>query len=108
MPRDGRHTLPHVLGGVLAGWALLVALLLLEFGPDTPRSFREWVLLLVVGPPAYLALAWLGERVQSPLVRISPPRFSCRWFAWILFLAAIGGSAVVALSIWWLAYRVAR
>ena len=107
-PSDERRSWPRAIAGVLAGWALLVALLLLELGPETPRTFRGWVLLLVLGPPAYLALAWLGERVQSPLARISPRRFSRQWFAWILFLGAVAGSAVVALSIWWFAHRMAR
>ena len=84
---------------MIALWAMLMGLILLEIVPYTPKSVRGWALLLLAGPPVYLALSWLGERVLGPrLARISPARFSVAWFAWML-AAVVVGSAVVALSV---------
>ena len=52
------------------------------------------------GPPAYVAVAWLGERVLGPrLARFSPKRASLGWFAMMAIVIAIG-SALVAFSVW--------
>lgn len=98
---EGRRNWPRVFLGVVGIWAFLVGMILLEIVPYTPKTFRGWVLLLAAGPPAYLALSWLGERVLSPrLARIAPKRFSVAWFAWMVVVTALG-CAVVALSAWW-------
>jgi hypothetical protein len=89
----------RVLLGVMGLWAMLGALILLEIAPHTPRTRQGWILLLIVGPPAYLALTWLGERLVSPRLgaRISSARFS---LARIL-IGVLAGSVLVALSVWW-------
>lgn len=93
---DRRREWGRVVAGGIAIWVLLVGLILLEIVPNTPRSVRGWALLLLAGPPIYLAVSWLGER----LARIAPARFSFAWFAWMVVLVVFG-SAVVALSGWW-------
>ncbi len=97
---DGRRNWLRVFAGLVAIWVFLNGLILLEIVPYTPRTFRGWALLLMAGPPVYLAVSWLGERVLSPrLARIAPARFSLAWFAWML-VATVIGSAFVALSVW--------
>src|ERR1700694_2478145 len=66
-----------VLTGV-AAWAMVAALLILEVAPATPTSVRGWVLLLVVGPPAYVASEFVMERMFNPKLsaRISSAKFS--------------------------------
>ena len=54
-----------VLTGV-AAWAMVAALLILEIAPATPTSVRGWVLLLVVGPPAYVASEFVMGRMFNP------------------------------------------
>jgi hypothetical protein len=99
---DGRRNWLRVFAGVIAIWAFLTGMILLEIVPYTPRSFRGWALLLIAGPPMYLGVSWFGERVLSPwLARIrEPARFSVGWFAWIVAVIVIG-FAYVALIAWW-------
>jgi hypothetical protein len=96
-----------MLAAVLAIWAILIGLILLEVFPYTPRTTREWVTLLVCGPPAYIVVAWLCERVlPTPLPGFSPERFSLKWFA-MMATAIVIGSALVAFSVW-LSLRLGR
>jgi hypothetical protein len=99
---DGRRNWPRVLAGVIAIWAFYIGMIMLQIVPYTPRSFRGWALLLIAGPPVYLAVEWVGERVLSPrLARIpKPARFSLGWFVWMVAATAFG-SALVGLSVWW-------
>jgi hypothetical protein len=57
---------------------MFALLLVLQLLPDTPKTTLGWVLLLVLGPPAYAALEWASSRFFSAKVgaRISPARFS--------------------------------
>jgi len=97
----GRRNWLRVIAGVIAIWAFLTGMILLDIVPYTPRTFRGWALLLLAGPPVYLAMSVLCERMLSPrLARIAPARFSLAWFAWMA-LAVVFGSAMVALSVWW-------
>jgi len=86
--------------GVTAAWAILTGLILLEVFPYRPRTTCGWVAFLVGGPPAYMAAAWVGERVLGPrLPRFSPKRFSLGWFA-MMAIAVTIGSTVLACSVW--------
>ncbi len=99
-PSDGRRNWLRVFAGLVAIWAFLVGLILFELVPYAPRTPGGWTVLLLAGPPAYLAVSWLGERVLGPrLPRITPTRFSLAWFAWMR-VAVVTGSAFVALSAW--------
>jgi hypothetical protein len=88
-----------LLAGVLAAWAIVAALLILQIAPDTPRSVRGWALLLVAGPPVYVAIEWASGRLLSAEmgVRISSARFS---FARIA-VAVLVMSIVLAPFAWW-------
>lgn len=87
------------IGGVLAAWALLAALVALQLLPWTPRTTRGWVLLLVVGPPAQLALEWASSALFSARTgaRVSDARFSVGRIAVALLVALI---ALAPLG-WW-------
>lgn len=86
-------------GWVLAAWATFAVLLVLQLLPDTSKTTRGGVLLLVLGPPAYAVLEWGSSRLFSAKtgVRISSARFS---FARILVALLV---ALVALApfAWW-------
>jgi len=98
--QDGPRYWVRMVAGVIAAWAILIGLILLELFPYRPRTSREWVALLVGGPPAYVGIAWLGERVLGPrLPRFSPKRFSLGWFA-MMAIAIVIGSALLAVSVW--------
>ncbi len=51
-----------VLAALLAA-ALVITMLLWLYYPIIPRSALGWVLLLVIGIPAWFLLEWLGERI---------------------------------------------
>jgi hypothetical protein len=87
-----------LVGGAVA-WLFLVALLVLLFLPNLPQSALQWVLLVVLGPPAYVLgeafFGWLLSREHG--TAISRRRFSIKRIA-VLLLVFL---AVFALS-WWL------
>ncbi len=90
----------RMAAGAIAVWVFVIVLILLDVFPDHPSTTRGWIALVVVGPPAYLALAWLGERVLAPrLPSYSPKRFSLGWFAMMAGAVAVG-SALLAISVW--------
>jgi hypothetical protein len=63
--------------GVIAAWAMFAVLLILQLLPDTPKTTRGWVLLLVFGPPAYALLEWAaGRRSAKAGAQPSQTRFS--------------------------------
>jgi hypothetical protein len=89
-----------VAAGAIVVWAVLIGLILLGVFPYKPRTTRGWTVLLVCGPPAYLAVSWLGERVTGPRAQhLAPKRFSVRWFGMMAF-AVVLGSALLAFSVW--------
>ncbi|HSM92253.1 MAG TPA: hypothetical protein VLT47_05145 [Anaeromyxobacteraceae bacterium] len=86
--------------GVFAGWAIAAALLVLQLLPDVPTTARGWLLLLVFGPPAYLALEWASGRMFNAETgaRVSTARFS---LARIAVALAVISAALVPFA-WWL------
>lgn len=85
---------------LLAAWAILAGLLVLQLLPDAPGTARGWAVLLVLGPPASLALAWGAERLfgEAAGARISSARFSIARIA----VGAVACLAALAPLIWWL------
>ncbi len=59
-PRHPRWRLTAIL---IALWALVVADLVLGLFPGLPKTLGGWVLLFVFGPPVYLALQWVADRL---------------------------------------------
>jgi hypothetical protein len=114
-PHD-RATLPHEghdastgrgtpvpwsrIAGIVALWAMLVGLVLLELYPALPTGARGWILLVLAGPAAYLALELAGERLLSRRagLRISPARFSWKRIAAVL-LALIALALLLAAAL---------
>lgn len=84
---------------MLLAWAIFALLLVLELLPDPPKTTRGWVLLLVIGPPAYGALEWGSSRLFSSKTgaRISSARFSVLRVT-VALLAALVALAPFA---WW-------
>lgn len=80
-------------------WLSLVALLVFWLLPNLPQTALQWVLLVVLGPPAYVLgeafFGWLLSREHG--AAISRRRFSIKRIA-VLLLVFL---AVFALS-WWL------
>lgn len=88
------------LAGVLALWAMLVALVVFELYPALPGTGRGWLLLVVAGPPLYVAAELLAEKLLSREagLRISAKRFSwMRVFVVLLALVAVAALAAAAL-----------
>lgn len=77
---------------------MMVLVVLLEIWPP-PKTTRGWALLLMVGPPAYFFLDWVGGRLFSPEIgaRISPARFSWARIAYATVVALI----LLAPVVWW-------
>jgi len=48
---------------VLVAWALLAFFVIIEVEPSTSMSVVGWVLLIVFGPPVYLALEVTADHV---------------------------------------------
>jgi hypothetical protein len=79
-------------------WLFTCGLLLLMVWPRRPSTYVQWLLFILLGPMAYGAVEYAGERILSPKLaaRISPRRFS--WLrigyalvAFLVFLAALVG-----------------
>jgi hypothetical protein len=88
------------LAAVLGVWAMLVALVVFELYPALPSTARGWLLLAVAGPPLYVAVELLAEKLLSREagLRISAKRFSWkRVFVVVLALVAVASLAAVAL-----------
>jgi len=50
----------------------LAVCLLSSLAPNWPRTPIGWLLVVLVGPPVFLALLYLGERVTVPLLFSNP------------------------------------
>lgn len=99
-------TRPHQSGrwgriaGVLAAWAVLIAVVAVDLYPVIPEGRRGWTLLVVLGPPIYVALELLAAKVWSHEwgVRISFATFSWKRVLIALLvcltLAVLAGVAV--------------
>jgi len=63
------------LAGLVAIWAVLVGLVVLELHPFLPSGAWGWALLVAAGPPLYGALELLGSKLfgREAGRRISPP-----------------------------------
>lgn len=63
--------------------------------PSTPTTTRGWVLLFVLGPPAWAAMEWVGGRLFR---REMSERISTEAFSWsrILFDVVVGVVVLVA------------
>jgi len=59
---------------VLVVWAVGLLLLLIELAPHWPSTTSGWLLLVVLGPPSYIASEAVGEWLLESLGR----RFSSR------------------------------
>ncbi len=85
---------------VLATWAF-VALVVVLTVASSAASMRwwDWALLLVLGPPAYVAVEWAAEKLSIPRLgaRISSARLS------LLRIAVALAAALVFLVpfVWW-------
>jgi hypothetical protein len=100
--RTERRNLPRWLApvaGVFAVWVIVAALLALQLVPDVPGTVRGWLLLLVVGPPAYLALEWASGRMFNAETgaRVSTARFSLARIAVALVVMLVA----LAPFAWW-------
>ena len=75
--KTGRKWYQGLPLAVLA-WLFILGLLILEFGPDLPKSKSRWLLFIAVGPPLYILgsafFDWLLSRQHGDAV--SPRQFS--------------------------------
>lgn len=78
-------------------WAVMAGLLVLQQWPDLPRSWRNWVLLLGVGPPVYLLIeAW------STWVLAEGRRWNDKKFSVLRLLLLFPVAMFWFLVAWWL------
>lgn len=99
--RDVSPRLPRWLVRVAGGLFTLFfveVLVVLSVLPFPPTTSRGWILLLVFGPPAYVALEWLGGRIFNREVgsRISPAPFS-----WARIVIAVAVLLVLLVPLMW-------
>lgn len=89
--------------GVLAVWAWFALLLVLQLLPDTPKTTRGWVLLLVVGPPVYALVEWAAERRSTKTGEaISQTQFSFARVARAVLVVLVAFAALSAFAWWFL------
>jgi hypothetical protein len=83
----------------MAVWAVVATLLVLQLVPDVPSTARGWLLLLVFGPPAYVALEWASGLMFNAETgaRISTARFSLSRIAVALVVILVA----LAPFAWW-------
>ena len=86
--------------GLMFVWVLLGVIAILYLWPDVPRNQRQWAVLIVFGPPLYLAAEYIAARLFSDEVgqRISTRRFSVSRILVALVLVLVVIGLVVALS----------
>lgn len=78
---------------------------LLAYGGPWPATRRGWILLLVLGPPAYLFLEWLADRVLARVEKLGGEADG-RLFSWRRVLVALVAFLVlisVVLLVSWVA-----
>jgi hypothetical protein len=99
MQRENRPKRLQFLFGLAAAWFLLAGLLILQLWPDLPKTNFGWFLLLVLGPPAYLAgeglFSWLFSEKHGR--EISNKQFS--WLRVVLALAVVTVLLVLGLVV---------
>ena len=88
---------------VAAVWVLITVLIALQLWPDLPRSRQQWLLLIGLGPPLYIALEAWGSWVLAPARgwAVSRKRFSLLRLVLLLPLVLFWSVAA-----WWLASLV--
>jgi len=85
------------LFGLAAAWLFMAGLLILQLWPDLPKTDLGWFLLVVVGPPAYVAgegfFGWLFSEKHGKEI-------STKQFSWLrVSLAFVVVAVVFGLSI---------
>lgn len=82
---------PQFLLGLVAAWFLIAGFSALMAWPDLPKSDFGWLVLLVVGPPVYVAADWFFEWLLSEKRgnRISRKRFSWLRVVIAFFVAVV-------------------
>ena len=90
------------LFGLAAVWLVVVALRTLQLWPDLPKTDLGWFLLVVVGPPAYVAgegfFGWLFSEKHGK--GISTKQFSWLRVALVfVVVAVVFGLSIVVSSI---------
>jgi hypothetical protein len=98
-------SLPRRFIALAIAWLLVAALLAFQLWPDLPKSYLQWILLVLFGPPLYV----LGEALFGWL--FSPRHgqsISRRPFSPARILVALPVVlAFLALS-WWLSWLLTR
>lgn len=84
--RTGTRWLRWVAIGVLA-YIVLVFAVLIALAPFLPKTALGWGILLLLGPPLYLAGSWLGEKFSEPWGESTPLRKTAKALG--LIVAAI-------------------
>jgi len=87
---------------IAAGWALLVGICLVEIWPKWPETKWQWALLAVAGPPLYIFVEWLGEKVAMPTTQrvrnssaVSFGRILVLLLRFAVFLAVVWGAIAI-------------
>jgi hypothetical protein len=98
-------SLPRRFIALAIAWLLVAAFLVFQFWPDLPKSYLQWLLLVVFGPPLYV----LGEAFFGWLFSLRHGQsISPRPFSPIRILVALPVVlAFLALS-WWLSWLLTR
>lgn len=97
MQRENPAMRLQFLFGLAAVWLVVTALLILQLWPDLPKTDLGWFLLVVVGPPAYVAgegfFGWLFSEKHGKEI-------STKQFSWLrVALAFVVVAVVFGLSI---------
>jgi hypothetical protein len=88
---------PRKLAVLAAAWAVAVVLILATSWPAIPRTSVDWLLLVFVGVPLYIAgeigFAWLFSPKHGAAL-------SERKFSWLRIWVALGAALAAAVLYW--------
>jgi hypothetical protein len=90
--------------GAAVVWMLLAAICLIELWPDWPKTWQQWALLAVAGPPIYVFLELLGEKASAPTSGPVPSNSDVS-LKRILFLLL---RCAAFLAVVWIAFAIGR
>lgn len=87
----------------LVGWLAVAGIAGLTLLPHLPSTWAQWLALVVLGPPVYVALEALGAWLFSPThgEAISAKPFSLRRIGLVVILVALAAAMVGAIHAIW-------
>lgn len=92
----------RTVAAIMVAWALVAGLLVFEFHGSPPQSVHGWLAFLVLGPPLYFLVEWLGESLGEVLHRSSAVKAVSSAGRRVRVASALLLGLGFVYAIWWL------